>query len=467
MSKLNQIEAALKEIDQAKFQKLCDTYLYSLGYVNITPFGVSLGKNKTKVGTPDSYILLETGDYIFIECTTQSSSLFNKFSDDLSKCFDVNHTGIAVEKIQKIILCYNSVLPPDKIDSLAQICIENNCDFENINIGKLTHDLQSRFPYIAKEFLGIEVDTGQILPPAEFIRECQKSSFATPLDNEFYFREEELKTIIDYLNTGALVIIAGKPGVGKTKLAIEASKQFCDQHKDFLPYCISNKNLSLYEDIKAYFSDIKKYFIIVDNGNRLSDFEHVLRLLRAENAEKQIKIIVTVRDYALDQILHTTKDYTEKKWLKIQKLKNKEIKEILCSKDFGIQNPAYLDRICYIAQGNPRLAIMAAKVALKTDDLGSLHDVTKIYDQYFSAIVDDLNDLENKALLKTLGLISFFKVLDKKNVALNKEIFEVFGVPENEFWENVFLLHNLEVVDLYEEQIVKEADQILSTYFFL
>lgn len=466
MSKLNQIETALKEIDQATFHKLCDTYLYALGYEDITPFGVSLGKDKTKAGTPDSYILLKNGEYIFIEYSTQSSSLFDKFSDDLSKCFDVTHTGIDVDKIQKIILCYNSVLPPDKIDFLAQICVENDCDFENIHIGRLAHDLLSRFPHIVKEFLGIEVDTEQILPPSEFIKEHQKSSFATPLDNEFYFRKEELNTIVDFLDAGSLVIVVGKPGVGKTKLAIEASKHFCEQHNDFLPYCISNKNLSLYEDLKSYFSDIKKYLIIVDDGNRLSDFEHVLRLLRTDNIEKQIKIIVTVRDYALEQILNKTKDYSEKKLVKIQKLENKEIKEILSSKDFGITNSNYLDRICYIAQGNPRLAIMAAKVALKTNDLGSLHNVTKIYDEYFSTIVDDLNELKNRILVKTLGLISFFRIIDKENSELTNKIYEVFGISENQFWENVITLQNFEVVDLYEKQIVKEADQVLSTYFF-
>ena len=466
MSKLNQIETTLKEINQATFHKLCDTYLYALGYKDITPFGASLGKDKTKAGTPDSYILLKNGEYIFIEYSTQSSSLSGKFSDDLSKCFDVDHTGIDVDKIQKIILCYNSVLPPDKIVSLAQICVENDCDFENIHIGRLTHDLLSRFPHIAKEFLGIEVDTEQILPPSEFIKEYQKSSFATPLDNEFYFRKEKLNTIVDFLDTGSLVVVVGKPGVGKTKLAIEASKHFCEQHKDFLPYCISNKNLSLYEDLKSYFSDIKKYLIIVDDGNRLSDFEHVLRLLRTDNIEKQIKIIVTVRDYALDQIINKTKDYSEKKLVKIQKLENKEIREILSSKDFGITNSNYLDRICYIAQGNPRLAIMAAKVALKTNNLGSLHDVTKIYDEYFSTIVDDLNELENRILVKTLGLISFFRIIDKENSKLTNKIYEVFGISENEFWENVITLQNFEVVDLYEDQIVKEADQVLSTYFF-
>ena len=35
MSKLTQIESALKAIGTARFHELCDSYLYALGYRNI------------------------------------------------------------------------------------------------------------------------------------------------------------------------------------------------------------------------------------------------------------------------------------------------------------------------------------------------------------------------------------------------------------------------------------------------
>lgn len=128
MSKLNQIETKLKEIDQARFQKLCDQYLHSKGYENINPVGVMIGADKVVKGTPDSLIALPNGKYIFAEYTTQNDGVFGKFLDDLAKCFDQAKTGIPVEKIEKIILCHNSRLKPDEDNALAEECQRHGCN---------------------------------------------------------------------------------------------------------------------------------------------------------------------------------------------------------------------------------------------------------------------------------------------------------------------------------------------------
>ena len=41
-----------------------------------------------------------------------------------------------------------------------------------------------------------------------------------------------------------------------------------------------------------------------------------------------------------------------------------------------------------------------------------------------------------------------------------------FGIQPEEFWELVDVLHKNEIVDLYEDEVVKISDQILSTYLF-
>ncbi|MDQ3816207.1 MAG: hypothetical protein M3362_00785 [Acidobacteriota bacterium] len=50
MSKLNQIQTELRSINQAKFQELCDAYLYKTGLENINPVGLAVGKEKTAKG---------------------------------------------------------------------------------------------------------------------------------------------------------------------------------------------------------------------------------------------------------------------------------------------------------------------------------------------------------------------------------------------------------------------------------
>lgn len=462
MSKLNQIEKTLLELEGGKFQKLCDTYIYALGYGKVCSFGSVEGSDKTEKGTPDSYIKTDDGKFIFIEYTTQQTNVYKKFNQDLDKCFDEKKTGIPVKNISKIIICYNSKLSPGELYALNVKCKANGCLLEEFDLSSLAFGLLHKFPYIAKEFLGIEVDTGQILPPSEFIK--QKTAFSTPLDNEFMFREDELDYIIKQLNISNLVILSGKPGVGKTKLALEAMYRFAEINKDYKIYCIENKNLPIYDDLKAYFSQNLHALVLVDDANRISQLHNILDLITNNEKERSIKLILTVRDYALRDIKnivygipHVVKE--------IEPLERSKIAKILESKDIGITNQTYQDRICSIAKGNPRLALMAAKVALETQDLHQLSDASKIYNAFFHKLLLDIKQLRDKDLLKVLAIIAYFRILDIKCEVCN-HIYSVFGISEAEFWDRVILLSELEIVDLYEKQVCKIVDQIQATFFF-
>jgi hypothetical protein len=55
MTKLNQIQSALLELEGGKFQKLADSYLYKMGYERINSPGSIPGSDKVKKGTPDTF----------------------------------------------------------------------------------------------------------------------------------------------------------------------------------------------------------------------------------------------------------------------------------------------------------------------------------------------------------------------------------------------------------------------------
>lgn len=276
MSKLDQIQSSLKGINEAKFQKLCDAYLYKLGYEALKPVGSVIGKEKTAKGTPDTLISLPNGNYIFVEYTTQEKDLFVKLSKDLDKCFDESKTRIPVSKIEKIILCYNSTLQLSEEEKLVSKCQQQGCNLDIIDISSLSFALYQKYQILAKDFLGIEVDTGQVLSHWDFVKEYQKNAFATPLDTQFHFREKELESVADALENTDLIIVAGKAGVGKSRFALECCKKFSEKYANYQLYCIHNKGLSLYEDLKAYFNPDGDYLILVDDANRVSQLDQIL-----------------------------------------------------------------------------------------------------------------------------------------------------------------------------------------------
>src|SRR5262249_51073693 len=133
-------------------------------------------------------------------------------------------------------------------------------------------------------------------------------------------------------------------------------------------------------------------------------------------------------------------------------------------KEFGIANALYLGRIAEIARGNPRLAVMAAKVAVRENTFQSLRDVSALYDEYFRSIRADFLELGNRELLKLAGIVAFFRVLDRSHSESMQTICAAFDLSPETFWNAVERLHELEAVDLYENEVARISDQVLATY---
>lgn len=427
-----------------------------------------MGADKTRTGTPDSFIPTKTGGYIFVECTTQQTKLLDKFQDDIRKCFDEVKTGISNSQIERIILCFNSVMTLIEEDALYMMCREKGVMLDILSIDNLSADLYSKYPGIARDFLGVKIDTGQILSSEKFVETYNKNKLVTRLDTAFSFREKELDEIVSALNKQSLVTLYGKAGVGKSRLAIEAIRKFKESHDDFEVLCILGQGLDLWEDIQVWFKRPGKFLIFVDDANRITQFEYLIRLLLNQDENSDIKVIATIRDYALSKIQNHVQMIDNAVSIEIKDFSDEEIKSIITD-EYEITNYFYLERIVDVAKGNARLAIMAAEIA-KDSDLNSIYDVSVLYDRYFSSVRDDLKtenmDLGQGDMLKVAAIISFFKSVDRTNEDLMERIKQSFDISQQKFWEVSYQLHQIEIVDMYEDEVVRISDQVLGTYLF-
>jgi len=151
--------------------------------------------------------------------------------------------------------------------------------------------------------------------------------------------------------------------------------------------------------------------------------------------------------------------------IELKILEDKEIRQLV-KDEYNINNPLYLDRITDISKGNPRLAIMISEVAKRENSLNSIFDISSLYDEYYRSIRQDLNDLNDENILKVAGIIAFFRVIDYANEEMMEKIELAFHIPREIFWEAVKRLNNLEILDMYENEIVRTSDQLLATYLF-
>ena len=269
MATITTIKEKIVSLDQASFQILCDAYLSKEGYPNIVALGTKAGAQKTTQGTPDTYFFTADKKYVFVEYTTQQSSLVAKIEDDLNKCFDKSLTGISVEDISEIIYCHTSSnISPSDDKKFRDQCEASGIKLSIIGIDVLADQLLNKYPQLVKDHLGLTIDTEQIQNPEDFINQYNSNGLAAPLDTPFLFREKELAEIESAFQANKVVVLTGSAGVGKTKMALEFAKKHSVQYNETL-YCIHDRALPMNDDLCAYLEKPGAYFLVIDDANQI------------------------------------------------------------------------------------------------------------------------------------------------------------------------------------------------------
>ncbi len=474
MSKLQEIERKLIQVNDAVFQNVCDALLYftESNYPNLMRSGSQKGKQKTTKGTPDSSYQLPNGRYVLVEYTTvekkdSKKKFIGKIGADIEKCLKEKVTGIKIKDISKIIYCHNSTLTLKEKTDIINKYKAKKVKIEMKDLGDIALSIYGRCPHVARELLGINIDSGQIQTPKTFSEEYSSNGFATTITNKFYYRETELANLVASINSTPITILTGPPGVGKSRIALAAFDKLKEDKKlKYVFYCISNKNAPIFDDMRSYLLPDKNYVVLIDDANRqLNNLLAILPLLK-EKRKGSIRIVITVRDYAFDELFEKCIQHNPE-IIPLKKFTDDQLTEILKSDDFNITNQDYIRRIHEIADGNARLAIMAATLAKEKQTLQSLADVSELYDKYFSQAVKDKRMLKDKTLLKTMGIVSFFYSIDRTNRDFCDPLLKLFNLDYYKFNEAIDKLEKLEMIETSADfAVAKVSEQVLSTYFF-
>ncbi|MGB6034083.1 MAG: hypothetical protein WBH55_14750, partial [Bacteroidota bacterium] len=416
-------------------------------------------------GTPDTYIPTASGGYVFVEYTTQRDALSAKIESDIDNCLDETRTGVSVDKIEKLIYCHTSQLDTKKLEALREKCQAHNVELQILGVDAISLDLYRTYPGVARDYLGVEIDTGQIVTLEEFLAHYESRAVATSLGTLFHFRDDEMSTALAALEGSDIVIVEGATGVGKTRFGIECCSRFVAIHSDYEIRCVFSRGVSVFEDLRVYFSPPGKYVLFVDDANRINRFEYVLDLLREKIENREIKIVATVRDYAKEKVTKVTDGYGGCVELHLKRFSDEEIRGLILD-THSIKNELYQSRVVKISHGNPRLALMAARVASTHGTLQSINDVSLLYDQYYSSVRNEFQDIATTEVLKSAGIVAFFRAVDRTNERMMSSIEQVFGVGADVFWSAAERLHQMEILDMYETQVVRFSDQVLATYLF-
>jgi hypothetical protein len=215
--------------------------------------------------------------------------------------------------------------------------------------------------------------------------------------------------------------------------------------------------------LNQYFDTDKDYILFVDDANRIDAFSQITGFYKASRKGK-LKVIITVRDYAFQDIGMLCQEFSPQR-IDLTKFTDEQITEIIKASPFDILNPTYHKEIVRIADGNPRLAIMTALLAKAEQNIYVLHDVSDLFENYFTTFVADDGEFANDFNIKCLGLISYFYTIPYKNKEITNSILDNFGLDYSAFIDAIDKLDKLELVEIQFEH-VKIPEQNLSTFFF-
>ncbi|HEV7588631.1 MAG TPA: hypothetical protein VGO40_11010, partial [Longimicrobium sp.] len=411
--KLQQIEAALRALGPAAFQELCDAYLHRKGYESINPLGRVPGRDQVARGTPDTWIAESDGRFVFAEYTTQQGGITAKVREDLQKCADEAKTGIPQSRIREVVYCHTSVMGPADHLAMIESAREVGLVLTVFGMGPIAQDLYQKFPILARDFLHVEVDTGQILTPHEYVRAYGMSALTTPLDTEFQFRDEDADSLVEALRDNRIVILTGGQGTGKSRLALEGLRRFGETYPEATLRCIYSRGVNLFEDVRTHFAEPGDFVIFVDDANRVGGFDYVLQLLHEGRPDRNIRVLATVRDYALSKAREAVSPYGGAKEIVVGALTGEQVR--MLAERNGIRNPLFLARIEEIARGNARLAMMASRVAREQGTLESILDVSELYHVYYQSVRSDLDELGHPDVRRAAGIITLLRVVDRSN----------------------------------------------------
>lgn len=458
MSKINDIQKAILSLGAGAYQKMMDAYLYrKYGFDNIMsfmPLGSHSGTDKTTRGVPDSHVMCNNGKFILISHGTVETNAFSKVKADIQACLEAEKTGINVNSIERIICCHTSTnFTPGQIKELCSLF----ADVVLVGLADVSYDLLYKYQAIALDHLHIHIDTHQIFTVDEYIAEASKNAYSTTLDMPILCRESELNNLADNLSKEQVVLIFGASGIGKTRLAIEAARQYAQKNNAVIKVIRSN-NESIYNDLVTAFSNEENYIVVVDDANQLAEIGHLFSMAADPNRKGKIKLVLTVRDYAKDVLRKRVREYFSPVEYALSALSDDSIEKIL-SDNLNIKNDDAIKQICRIAKGNARLAVMAG-MCVKEGKYDQIRNAFDIFNDYYSLIIDDMEKNE----LFVASLVALFDnfVLDKSTIPF--EIAVTKGVSEGEFVERCYSLHKKEVVSIFDKRAVRFENQNLRDY---
>lgn len=455
MSREIEIRERIARLDPAAFQNLAQELLTQhFRYDKPVHRGSAARSAATAPGTPDTIWLLPHNKYAYLECGhyPDRAEAKNKIEKDIRKCLETERIELESGQLVKIVIAHSC----RRLDSSDLSYLRGIDDrVELVGTDEMASLLARRYPNPAREHLGIEVGTGQIMSPDEFESAVEKNSFASTLKVDLLGRDKEINELLAALEEYQFILVHGRPGCGKTRLCVEALRRFADCSGAYPLVILSNK-LPIWNDLANDVPKEDPSIILLDDANELTGIEGFANFVSNRG---NIKVLMTVRNYAFGFVNNSVSKFCKPYLYKVNPL-DEETALSVVENGFGIAKGRASADIIRLSRGNMRLACAAAEVA-KERGIEVFSTMPSLIEACYGEKASSLGGDAKRAA-------TIVSVLDAHRVEGNKDLDKLlakFGISHNRYVDACATLCHDELVDACQDMVaVAPGEQVLRDY---
>lgn len=455
MSREIEIRERIARLDPAAFQNLAQELLTQhFRYDKPVHRGSAARSAATAPGTPDTIWLLPHNKYAYLECGHYPDRAMarDKIEKDVEKCLETERNELKSGQLVKIVIAY-SCRRLDSSDLSYLRGIDDRVDL--VGTDEMASLLARRYPNLAREHLGIEASTGQIMSPDEFESAVEKNSFASTLKVDLLGRDKEINELLAALEEYQFILVHGRPGCGKTRLCVEALRRFADVH-GAEPLVIQSNKLPIWNDLANDVPKEDPSLILLDDANELTGLEGFANFVSNRG---NIKVLMTARNYAFEYVRNSVSKFCKPYSYEVNPL-DEETALSVVENGFGIAKGRASADIIRLSRGNMRLACAAAEVA-KERGIEVFSTMPSLIEACYGEKASSLGG-DAKWAATIVSVLGAHRVEGNKDL---DKLLAKFGISHDRYVDACAALCHDELVDACQDMVaVAPGEQVLRDY---
>ncbi|WP_255194639.1 ATP-binding protein [Natronobeatus ordinarius] len=288
-------------------------------------------------------------------------------------------------------------------------------------------------------------------------------------DLPFFGRENELDKITDFPNSGEdVLILAGRAGIGKTRLVVEGSLLLEAEKTDWQVYWTDIHAGNIDDGLEELeLEDERNTLLFVDDARNADQIKRLFDL--AEQYQPHLKLIFTERPHFISSLQDYGNRFSdvETETVELQPLNTEDVHEIL-REYYGVTHPATLDQIVSISEGLPLFAHLLAEQFSGDEHTSDPVAQDESLEAVFEDVLSDIQKLGeqqgvgNPQKLETyVKYLSAIGELDTNNEDLLQQFREAISVDRpTEIELREILTENIGLVAEHSNRLTVQPDAL-------